>query len=106
MNREALLSQSVWTVPPICRLEESFGNTSSKISINTCDVASFVNITGMELMIKANVRLDTHSCFRTKKKNPQDFPQRAAVSNSNKEPEALVCAHASFHALIQLPRGS
>lgn len=79
MNRDALLSQSVWTVPPICRLEESFGNTSSKISINTCDVASFVNITGMELMIKANVRLDTHSCFRTKKKkkqNPTRFPTK------------------------------
>lgn len=28
---------------------------------------SFVNITGMELMIKANVRLDTHSCFQTNK---------------------------------------
>lgn len=67
VNGEALLPQSVWTVPPICRLEESFGNTGSKISINTCDVASFVNITGMELMIKANVRLDTHSCFRKKK---------------------------------------
>lgn len=28
---------------------------------------SFVNIRGMELMIKENVRLDTHSCFRTRK---------------------------------------
>lgn len=64
---------------------------------------SFVNITGMELMIKANARLDTHSCFRTKK---QDSQQRVAVSNSNKEPQAVVCAHASFHALIQLPCGS
>lgn len=65
---------------------------------------SFVNIRGMELMIKENVRLDTHSCFRTKK--PQDFQQRAAVSNSNKEPQAVVCVHASFHALILLPCSS
>lgn len=67
---------------------------------------SFVNIRGMELMIKENARLDTHSCFRTKKKEKQDFQQRTAVSNSNKEPQAVVCVHASFHALILLPCGS
>lgn len=63
-------------------------------------------------MIKANVRLDTHSCFQkttTTTKfftTTQDSLQRAAVSNGNKEPQAVVCAHASFHALIQLPCGS
>ena len=63
-------------------------------------------------MIKANVRLDTHSCFQTTTTTTkfftttQDSLQRAAVSHGSKEPRAAVCTHASFHALIQLPWGS
>lgn len=63
----------------------------------------FVNITGMELMIKKKLRLDTHSCFQTKQQQQEDFQWRIAVSNNNKEPQAVVCVHASFHALILLP---
>lgn len=47
----------------------------------------------MELMIKAHGRLDTDSCFRTKK---HAFQQRAAVSNSDTKPAAIVCSLASF----------